>query len=329
MSGGAMLVIIEHEKGEATLASLELLGLGRELVGESGNVTALCLGFDVDDAVVSRLIGYGADEVIIVDHPLLGLYQADAWMPDVVAVAKELGPEAVLLAHTHAGADLGPRLAVLMGTAVATGCVAAARSAEGVLRVTRPCYGGNAMETLSFRTAPAIATVKAKAHEALPHDDRRRGRVVRRQAVVTADAVRTRVIEHSRVEGTEARLETANVVVSGGRGLGGPEGFVEAKILAELLDGAVGATRVACDLGWCPKSRQIGLSGRTVAPDLYFALGISGAGQHMAGCGNSGAIVAVNTDSEADIFKFSRFGVVADCRELVPELIEQLRRLRS
>lgn len=329
MSGRVLLVMIEHEKGEATPASLELLGLGRRLAEENGSVTALCLGSGVGDAVVSRLIGYGADEVIVVDHPLLDPFQADAWLPDIVAVARELDPEAVLFAHTHAGAELSPRLAILLDTTVATGSVAGARSADGALLFTRPCYGGNAMETVSLRTAPAIATIKPKAHEALPYDDRRSGRVVRRQAVVTAGAVRTRIVERSRAEGTGARLETANVVVSGGRGLGGPEGFVEAKKLAELLDGAVGATRVACDLGWCPKSWQIGLSGRTVTPDLYIALGISGAGQHMSGCGNARVIVAVNTDIEADIFRFSRFGIVADCRELLPELIEQLHGLRS
>ncbi|MBT3239234.1 MAG: electron transfer flavoprotein subunit alpha/FixB family protein, partial [Rhodospirillaceae bacterium] len=136
------------------------------------------------------------------------------------------------------------------------------------------------------------------------------------------------IIERKIKTTTGIRLESAEVVVAGGRGINGPEGFKQAQELADVLGGAVGASRVACDLEWCPPSYQIGLSGRTVAPELYFALGISGAGQHMAGCGNAKNIVAVNTDPAAEIFKSSRFGIVGDCREVLPPLIEELRKLK-
>lgn len=328
MSGAGALVVIERENGEATSLSLELLGLARSLAAGGARVVAACLGAGIDDGVAKRLIAHGADDVVLVDDPLLEPYQADAWLPDVVAITRNRAPTAVLLPHTPIGADLAPRLAVRLDTAVATGCIAV-NSADGVLRFTRPCYGGNASEIVSFRTAPAVATIKPKTQDALPRDDSRHGDVEWRPAIVTGDGVRTRITARTLADSTAGRLENANVVVSGGRGIGGPEGFGDAKMLAHLLGGAVGASRVACDLGWCPQSWQVGLSGKTVAPDLYIALGISGAGQHMAGCGNAKTIVAVNTDSNADIFKSARFGVVGDCREILPALIAEISKTRS
>ena len=174
-----------------------------------------------------------------------------------------------------------------------------------------------------------MATIKAKSFDALPLDESRSGDVKTRASVVTPDQVRTRVVERNTERVSGVRLENANVIVAGGRGIGGPDGFAEAKELAEVLDGAVGASRVACDLGWCPPGYQIGLSGKTVAPELYFALGISGAGQHMAGCGNAKTIVAINTDEDADIFASARFGVVGDCREILPHLVEEMRKLKG
>lgn len=323
MSAAVALVVVEREDGMATSLTLELLGLARRLAVDGARVVAACLGAGIDDAVAMRLVAGGADDVVLVDHPLLEPYQADAWLPDLVPIAKSRAPTAVLLPHTAMGADLAPRLAFRLGTTVATGCVEA-RLATGVLQFTRPCYGGNASEVVSFRSAPAVVTIKAKTQGALPRDDARHGNIERRQAVVTGDDVRTRITSRTRAENTSGRLDSANVVVSGGRGIGGPEGFSQARILADLLGGAVGASRVACDLGWCPPSWQVGLSGKTVAPELYFALGISGAGQHMAGCGNARTIVAVNTDANADIFKSARFGIVGDCREILPALIAEI-----
>jgi len=328
LSAAGILVVVERENGEVTRLSFELLGLARRLATTAGRVAAVCLGADIHDDAAKSLVAHGADEVVVVDSPLLEPYQADAWLPDLEAIAKGRSPAVILLPHTPIGADLAPRLAIRLHTTVATGCVEA-ESVAGVLRFLRPCYGGNAMEAVSFRTAPAVATVKAKSQDALPRDDGRQGSVTRQPAVVGADAIRTRVTAYARAESTGARLETANVVVSGGRGIGGPEGFVEAKRLADLLGGAVGASRVACDLGWCPHSWQVGLSGKTVAPDLYIALGISGAGQHLAGCANARTIVAVNSDPAADIFKAARFGIVADCRKLLPALIEEIGRIRA
>lgn len=329
MSTGDVLAVVEREDGALTPLTLELVALARTIAeAAGGKAIAACLGADPDDGLGRELIAHGASVVHTVDHELFEPYQADAWLPDLMALSNDVDPTAILLAHTNAGADLAPRLAFRLGTSVATGCVEVDVE-EGGLRFTRPCYGGNAREQVSFESSPAVATIKAKSFDALPRDDSRTGEVVVRDAVVTADQVRTRVVARDTESVAGVRLENANVIVAGGRGIGGPDGFAEAKELAEVLDGAVGASRVACDLGWCPPSYQIGLSGKTVAPDLYIALGISGAGQHMAGCGNAKTIVAINTDEDADIFASARFGVVGDCREILPHLVEEMRKIKG
>ncbi|MCE2493432.1 MAG: electron transfer flavoprotein subunit alpha/FixB family protein [Alphaproteobacteria bacterium] len=326
MGTGNILAVVELEEGAPTQLTLELIALASVIAeAKGGKVIAACLGAGVGEAVGRDLIAGGADEVHTVDDELFEPYQADAWLPDLEALSSEVGPVAILMPHTNVGADLAPRLAFRLGSSAATGCVDV--DAED-LCFTRPCYGGIAREQVSFRSTPAIATIEAKSFDALPRDDTRSGAVIARDAAVTPDRIRTRVVERDTKRAAGVRLENANVIVAGGRGIGGPDGFADAKELADVLDGAVGASRVACDLGWCPPGYQIGLSGKTVAPDLYIALGISGAGQHMAGCGNAKTIVAINTDKDADIFASARFGVVGDCREILPHLVEEMRSIK-
>jgi electron transfer flavoprotein alpha subunit len=235
-------------------------------------------------------------------------------------------PAVVLIGHTTSGADVAPRLAFRLEAAVATGCVGVGVDA-GMLHFTRPCYGGNVRETVSFNTRLAVATVRGGCHDAFPRDAMRRGDVVRIPLEKTA--LRARVIERQRESGGDMRLEDARVVIAGGRGLDGPDGFEVLARLARELRGAVGASRVPCDLGWCPHSMQIGLTGKTVTPELYIAVGISGAGHHMAGCGNARNIIAINTDPQAAIYKDARWGVVGDYRKVIPPLIEAIRSLRA
>lgn len=329
MSTGDVLAVVELEDGVPTALALELLALARTMAeATGGNAVAACLGANVGDAIAGDLIAHGADTVHVVESDLLEPYQADAWLPDLQALSEDIDPTAILIPHTNSGADIAPRLAFRLGTSVATGCVEVALDG-GTPHFIRPCYGGNAREQISFSTSPAVATIKAKSFDALARDDARSGEVVSRDAVVTEDRIRTRVVARDTESVVGVRLENANIIVAGGRGIGGPDGFAEAKELAEALGGAVGASRVACDLGWCPAHYQIGLSGKTVAPDLYIALGISGAGQHMAGCGNAKTIVAINTDEDADIFASARFGIVGDCRELLPHLVEEMRKIKE
>lgn len=319
-----VLAIVEASGSGVPVAALEVLGLARQVADALGGTVHACVLGSGLEGIGAELVAHGADRVHGVDAPALAPYQADAWMPDALALIAELEPTAVLAAHTVVGADFAPRLAFRLGTAVATACNRAAVE-DGRLRVTRTCYGGKAEEVVSFRTAPAVVTVKPRSFRPCPRRDAGCGETLWRRSVLEPAAVRTRVRASRRDESDAVPLETARVVVAGGGGMKGPQGFEIAGRLAGLLGGAVGASRVACDLGWCPPSRQVGLSGKTVAPDLYMAIGISGAGHHMAGCGNAGTIVAINTDPDAPIFRHARYGVVADGQELMQALIDALR----
>jgi electron transfer flavoprotein alpha subunit len=325
MSANGVTVVVELAAGKLTGSSCELLGLARRLVEQIGGpVCAACPG--ADERAAADLIAHGADRVYAAGESALADYDSDGWTTGVAAAVREARPAAVLIGHTTSGADLAPRLAFRLEAAVATGCVAVAAEG-GALRFTRPCYGGNVRETLSFKTPLVIATVRAGCYDALQRDPQRAGDTV----VIGIDksARRARVLERQRESGGEVRLEDARVVIAGGRGLNGPEGF---EVLAELageLQGAVGASRVPCDLGWCSHSMQIGLTGKTVTPELYIAVGISGAGHHMAGCGNARNIVAINTDAEAAIYKDARWGVVGDYRKVIPSLLAAIRELRA
>lgn len=323
MSGA--LVIVELVHGRPAPLSLELLGLARHLVSEGGgSVSALLFG--CDRAVSSALIARGADKVFLVNDPRAADYDSDIWTACAAGAVDQANPSIILAGHTTKGMDLAPRLAFRLNSAVAMGCVAVLWQ-EGAIRYTRPCYGGNAREMLSIRTAPAVATVRGGCNDAVREDTTRRGEVV--ELGVNMQSSRLRIVERRQEATEQARLEDARVVVAGGRGLDGPDGFHLLRELAQALGGVVGASRVPCDLGWCPHSMQIGLTGKTVTPDLYIAVGISGAGHHMAGCGAARNIVAINTDPDAAIFRDARFGVIGDFRKVVPVLVSEIRKAEA
>jgi electron transfer flavoprotein alpha subunit len=321
MKNGGILIVAELLAGAPAALSRELLGLARQL---GGPVCAVSPG--ADDAATAELIAYGADRVYTAAETALAEYDSDAWTDCTARAVAETAPVAVLIGHTTSGADLAPRLAFRMSAAVATGCTRV-ENEGAALRFTRPCYGGNVRETVSFTTPLAVATVRGGCYDALPGDTARKGEIIK--IAVDPSARRSRVIERCRESAEEVRLEDARVVVAGGRGLDGPEGFEVLRELARELRGTVGASRVPCDLGWCPHSMQIGLTGKTVTPDLYIAVGISGAGHHLAGCGGAKNIVAINTDPEAAIYREARLGVVGDYRQVIPPLIAAIRAMRS
>ena len=325
MSTCGIIVVAELSRGGPTALSRELLGLARGLAGALGGpLDVACPG--ADESAAAELLAYGADRVYTSGEPSAQDYDSDVWTAWVAAAAREAQPAAVLIGHTTSGADIAPRLAFRLGAGIATGCVAV--SAEGGrLHYTRPCYGGNVRETVSFNAPLAVATVRRGCYDALERDAQRTGDTV--TIGLDPAARRSRVLERRRESGRDVRLEDARVVIAGGRGLNGPEGFEVLAELARELDGAVGASRVPCDLGWCPHSMQIGLTGKTVTPELYIAVGISGAGHHMAGCGNARNIVAINTDAEAAIYRDARWGIVGDYRKIVPSLIAAIRELRA
>jgi electron transfer flavoprotein alpha subunit len=318
MSSG-VLVIAETAGALPIPLTAELLGLARWL--ELGPVTALTL----QEGAAEQLIAAGADRVLTAVNDS-DAYQGDVWLAAAQAALNNASPRLVLAGHTALGAELAPRLAIRLKAAIATGCDQI-RLQHGALHARRPCFGNKAREVLSLKTATAVATVRSRSSEPLELQADRRGAIMK--ISVSLSGALPRIRSRTQEEKTEGpRLETAKVVVAGGRGLGGPEGFAELAKLADVLGGAVGASRVACDLGWCPHSWQVGLSGKTVTPALYIAVGISGASHHMAGCGNSGAILAINSDPEAAIFKEARFGAVGDYREIVPALVKELRERR-
>lgn len=326
--GTSVLVVADAMHGKTTAPTCELLGLARSLADQAGGtVTAALLG-NGGGGDVQELIARGADKVYVAEHAMLGEYHADAWGSVVAKICRQAACDAVLICHNALGADFAPRLAFRLGTAVATGCVEVALSA-GRFALTRPCYGGNAREVVSFKTAPAIATVRPGCYDMLALDTRRSGTVEQVQPEFDATAIRTRIVARKRDAAEGMRLEDAKVIVAGGRGLNGADGFRVLGELAQTLGGAVGASRVPCDLGWCPRSWQIGLTGRTVTPELYIAVGISGAGHHMAGCGNAKTIVAVNTDPDAAIFREAHYGVVSDYQRFIPAFISEVQKLQG
>ena len=320
MSASGILVIAEFDGARPLAASAELLGLARRLGGSSGGgVTALAIGAGVESG--SKLIALGADRVLHTNGGDPAEYDSEHWTACAAHAAGVVRPRLILASHNSRGADLAPRLAFRLQGAVAMGCLAV-ELAGGKVTVTRPCYGGNAREVVAIEAAPAVVTLRNGCAEALAGDDARSGKIAALD--FTPPPRRVRVVERHRDSGEDVRLEDARVVVAGGRGVDGPEGFEVLRNLAKTLGGAVGASRVPCDLGWCPHSMQIGLTGKSVTPDLYFAVGISGAGHHLAGCGGARSIVAINTDAEAPIFRHARFGVIGDFRRIIPELTRVL-----
>jgi electron transfer flavoprotein alpha subunit len=321
------LVLAEVSDGKPAPTAFELLGLAKNLASSRGRVSAVVLGHNVS-AAAQQLIAAGADQIYVADDDTFSQYQADAWIPTLVDVVQKASVGLMLCGHTNIGADLAPRLAFRLGGTVATNCEAVVIDGSKLL-VTRPCYGGKARATLWLKELPAIITVRSKSQPALESDPNRSGAITNIAAIVDTNLVRTQIIARREYTITGPQLENAKIVIGGGRGLGGPEGFRLVATLAETLGGVVGASRVACDLGWCSPSLQIGLTGKTIAPDLYVAVGISGASQHMAGCAGAKMIVAINADPEAQIFDQAEIGVVADYKELLPKFIEEVQRQKT
>ena len=320
MSGA--LVIVALVGGKPAAVSLELLALARTLCGDTP-IAAMAPGADA--ATAQALIAHGADTVYVSNDAMGADYNSDAWVGCAERLARELNPALILAAHNSTGVDLAPRLAFRLGD-LGYGCVTscvAVDSNQGALHFTRPCYGGNARETVSFAGSPVVATVRAGVYDALPAVATRCGEV----RVVELPPSRVRMLERKRESGGAQRLEDAKAIVAGGRGLNGPEGFKVLEPLAAALGGVVGASRVPCDLGWCSHAMQIGLTGKTVTPELYIAVGISGASHHLAGCGNAKTIVAINTDVEAALFRDAKFGVVGDFAKVVPALTAAIKAL--
>ena len=313
--------------GQPAGVTAELLGAAtrlNEAMGGDGVACAL-IGSRLE-GLAAAAIAAGATTVFTAEDDGLAQYQTDAFLPIAAAIVEQAAPSVVLLGQTSMGRDLAPRLATRLGSAVAMDALALEADGDRV-KVTRSCYGGGARQVVTVRTDPQVVTVRAKSQDPLPEDAGRSGNVVVVDAAV--GAARARVVGKETADASGVRLEDASVVVSGGRGLGAPEAFADLERIAADLGAAVGASRAACDLGWYPPSQQVGLTGTVVSPDLYIAIAISGASQHMAGCGGSKNIIAINKDPDANIFRYCRFGIVDDYKKVLPQLEAELKKLVS
>ena len=307
----------------------ELLAAARSLSESSGDEVAVALLGSGADAVSQEVISLGADKVYFVQDPLLENMQLEAQLAAIEAVCAQAQPSVVLVGRTHLGRDIGPRLAFRLGVGVAQDCLeVAVDSGTGRLIATRPVYGGNALARFTFPGDGAqIVVLRPKAVEPLMADSSRTGEVVAVQPALDPSVIRARLVETVSQESEGVRLEDAPVVIGGGRGIGGAEAFEMLEELARVMGGAVGASRAVCDAGWIDHSYQIGLTGKTITPDIYITVGISGASQHMAGCSASKNIVAINRDADANIFKAATYGVVGDWKNVLPSFIETVREL--
>jgi len=323
-----VMILGEAKEGKLAAIATELLSGGRKLAGDLGQeLSALLIGSGISN-LAQEAIAFGADKAYVVDDPLLKDYQTDSYVFVMEKVVKQVMPQILLLGQTSIGRDLAPRLAFRLNTAASLGCLELAIDPESKLLLqTKPVYGGNAQAVFVCQSFPQIATVRAKAMTPLERDGSRKGEVIKIDAALDPSAIRTKVLEKvaEKVEGI--RLEDAEVVVSGGRGIGSAEGFKQLEELARMLKGAVGASRPPCDNGWMPAGAQIGLTGKIVAPELYIAVALSGSSQHMSGCSGSKTIVAINKDPEANIFREARFGLVGDWKKALPAFTEKLKEL--
>jgi electron transfer flavoprotein alpha subunit len=318
---------VEQFEGQAGSISWEMAGKGRELADQLGTtLTACVLGHNVE-AVAQEAIAYGADRVFLVDDPTLARYRTDPYAVVLVDLVERYKPEIVIMGASSRGRDLAGSAATRLVTGLTADCTALDIDPETrLLRQTRPAFGGNIMATiLCPEHRPQMATVRHRVFEVPAKGESREGQIVRENALMVEGDIATKVVDFLVSEG-DVNLADARIIVSGGRGVKGPEGFRPIEELAQVLGGAVGASRAAVDAGWIPYMHQVGQTGRTVRPDLYIACGISGAIQHLAGMRTAKVIVAINRDPEAPIFDVAHYGIVGDLFEVVPALTEAFRK---
>ena len=323
-----VMVYGEVTEGKLAAIATEELGCARKLADDLGQeLSAVLVGSGVA-SFAQEAITFGADKVYVVDDPLLKDYQTDSYVTVMEKVVKQVMPQILLLGQTTIGRDLAPRLAFRLETTAPLDCIELAIDPESKrLLQTKPVYGGNAQAIFTGESYPQIATVRAKAMSPLEPNASRQGEIINIDAGLDPSAIRAKVLETVVEEVEGIKLEDAEVVVVGGRGIGGTEGFKQLEELARLMKGAVGASRPPCDNGWVPDHYQVGLTGKIVGPELYIAVALSGSSQHMSGCSGSKNIIAINKDSEANIFREARFGIVGDWKKVIPAFADKLKEL--
>lgn len=319
-----VLVVGEVAEGKLRNVSYEAIAVAKE-IAQDAEIVGVLLGEQVGN-LAGDLIAHGADRVTIVEHDKLKYYTPDGFTQALMAVIEKENPDGIVLGHTSIGKDLAPRIATKLDAGLVSDITAVEVAGENVV-YTRPIYSGKAFEKKIITSETFMVTVRPNNIPALEKDESRTGDVERLE--VEIKDLRTIVKEVVKKKSEGVDLSEAKVVVAGGRGVKSAEGFKLLQELADELGGAVGASRGACDAGYCDYALQIGQTGKVVTPDLYIACGISGAIQHVAGMSNSKVIVAINKDPEANIFKIADYGIVGDLFEVVPLLIEEIKKLKA
>ena len=319
-------VLAEQREGELLNVSIELIGEARKLAKKKdANVTAVLVGNNLSEQA-KTLINRGADKVFLLENKELENYRTEPYTQVISDLIKEEKPEIVLLGATNNGRDLGPRLAARLDTGLTADCTELdIDSEEEILLQTRPAFGGNLMATIVCpEHRPQMATVRPGVMMELEEDSNRTGEIIKIEPEIEEKNIITKIKDIIKEPKASINLESANIIVAGGRGVGCPENFSLIEELAKTVDGEVGASRAVVDEGWIQKEHQVGQTGKTVKPTLYIACGISGAIQHKAGMQNSDYIIAINKDPEAPIFDICDYGIVGDLKEIIPELIDEI-----
>jgi electron transfer flavoprotein alpha subunit len=324
-------VWIETANGLARSIGLELLRPGRKLADTiGGSLVAVILGEHVSKAVTSAS-GYGADEIIVVEDEYFSEYNTEVFTEAICGLIDKYRPDTMLFGATSAGRDLAPRVAGRLRTGLTADCTGLDMDAEtGNVQWTRPAFGGNLMAVIECpNTRPQMGTVRPGVFKKGIPDEGLVPTIIKESVNISGPG-RARMIERlDEAAENLVNLEDAEIIVSGGRGLGKPDNFSLVQALADALGGVVGSSRAAVDAGWIPHAHQVGQTGKTVGPKLYVACGISGAIQHLAGMSGSDVIVAINKDPDAPIFNVADFGIVGNLLDILPALTDQVKRLKA
>lgn len=320
-------VIAESKEGKVRSSTFELVSEGKKVASEKGEeLVAVLMGTNLE-GMADSLAHYGADKVVLIENDKLAEYTSGAYAKALTEVIKGEEPSLVLFSNTVMAKDLAPRVAMRLGVGLATDCTGMALD-SGKLTFTRPIYAGKAfVKVAAGDDAPAIATIRPNSFTCDEPDTSKSAQVEKKDVAIEDVDLRTVIKETIQQASGRVELTEANIIVSGGRGVKGPEGFEPLEELADVLGAAVGSSRAAVDAGWRDHQFQVGQTGKVVSPTLYIACGISGAIQHMAGMGSSKCIVAINKDPEANIFNVADYGIVGDLFEIVPLLKEEFAKI--
>jgi len=322
-------VFAEQRRGQIASVTYELLGEGRKLADSLGqSLAAVLLGYGLRQAA-EELIAYGADTIYLVDDPQLADFHDDTYAYALLELIRRYRPNIVLTGATAIGRSFVPKVAAALGTGLTADCTQLTIDPQSkLLRQTRPAFGGNLMATIICpHRRPQMATVRHKVMQKAEYQPGRQGKVLDVRLDIQQAGLRTKLVEFVEEITETVNLAEADIIVSGGRGVGSAENFHLIEELAKVLGGAVGASRAAVDAGWIPYSHQVGQTGKTVCPKLYIACGISGAIQHLAGMQSSKVIVAINIDPDAPIFNVATYGIVGDLFEVVPALTRRFKEI--